>query len=96
VTSLSTAEANALQGKAGWGTLAAPTEPADHHAARLAHNPEWAYLDGDHHGYVVCDVSADTFKATMKKVQTIKSKTTAQLAPTVVTVRHGSPAVSIG
>jgi alkaline phosphatase D len=95
VTSLSGTEANALQGKAGWGTLARPTEPADYHAARLAHNPEWAYLDADHHGYVVCDVSADTFTATMKKLATIKAKSTAQAAPTVVTVRHGSPAVSV-
>ncbi|MCW2967061.1 MAG: hypothetical protein JWM71_833 [Solirubrobacteraceae bacterium] len=95
VTSLSTAEGHALGKQAGWGTLDAPTEPADVTAGRRKYNPEWGYLDADHHGYVICDVSADQFKATMKRMQTIKQQTTAQLAPAHMTVAHGNPVPTI-
>jgi alkaline phosphatase D len=95
ITSASTTEFNSFQGKPGWGTLDAPTEPADVTAGRLKSNPEWAYLDADHHGYVICEVTASEFKATMKRLQTIRSPTTALLSPVVATVTHGSPVLSI-
>jgi len=96
VSSLSTTvETHTLVGDPGWGTLEHPIEPAAVHAARLAHNPEWAYLDGEHHGYVVCEVAPDRFQATMRKMRTIKSRTTAQLAPTVARVEHGNPLLTV-
>lgn len=95
ITSLSTTEGYALANTPGYGTAAAPTEPASVTAGRRAHNPEWDYLDADHHGYVVCEVSRDSFKATMRKVRTIKARSKAQLTPTRVTVEHGSPRVRI-
>jgi len=95
ITSLNAADAGALQGKPGYGTTADPMQPADVVAGRLRSNPEWTYLDSKHKGYVVCEASADSFKATMKKVQTIRSRSTAQAPATVVTVRRGSPAVSV-
>lgn len=95
ITSLNGADAGALQKKPGYGTLADPMEPPDVVAGRLRSNPEWSYLDSKHKGYVICDVSPTEFKATMKKVQTIRAKSRAQAPKTVVTVTKGSPAVKV-
>jgi alkaline phosphatase D len=73
--------------------LAHVAEPPDHKAARLAHNPEWRYLDADHHGYMICEASPTQFKATFKPVATIRTKSTEALPPQTFTVNRGAPAL---
>lgn len=95
ITALNSVDGGAVQNKPGYGSVADPVEPAEVTAARRAANPEWAYLDAKHHGYTICDVSPTRFKATMKKVRTIRTRSTAQAPSTVVTVAKGSPAVKV-
>ncbi len=90
VTSASDPEVNAIVRKPGYGTPDAPAQPAGENAAQLAANPWMKELDYLSHGYVVCEASSSTFKATFKKLETIRAKTTKLKSQKTYTVRKGT------
>jgi len=93
ITAASDVELQSVVHSPGYGTPDNPTEPADAHAARLANNPEWKAIDG-RHGYLLCEVTGQEFKATWKTVPTIRRKTTSAGPSRTFTVHHGAPQVS--
>jgi alkaline phosphatase D len=87
-SSITSASNSELQALTGGGP-----ESETARAARQAQSG-WSYLDDAHHGYVVCDVSPSTFKATMKRVATIKQRSRGTVAPATFTVHHGTPGLA--
>jgi alkaline phosphatase D len=73
----------------GYGTIDAPTMPASDINTRKAANPWYKELDFLHHGYVLCEASNTSFKATYQKLQTIRQKSTALASAKTYTVRRG-------
>ncbi|MCX6393610.1 MAG: alkaline phosphatase D family protein [Solirubrobacterales bacterium] len=65
----------------GYGTADAPTLPTSHNEAHyLAVNPHMKEYDQLHHGYVLASATSSQFSATFKKLQTIRTKSTALAA----------------
>lgn len=91
ITSPGTPETNTLLGIPGYGTLDAPSIPAAEMATRRAANPYSKELDYVSHGYVVCEAGSKTFKATYKKLETVRRRTTALRSSKTYTVHRGTP-----
>ena len=95
VTMPSNSEIAAIIHTPGYGTPDAPTLPADHDQAHyLAVNPHMKEYDQLHHGYVLASATSTQFSATFKKLQTIRSKSTA-LAGTPTTYRVAADSTTI-
>jgi alkaline phosphatase D len=82
-------EVNAIVKSPGWGTADAPAMPPEELARRVAANPWYSELDYLHHGYVVCEASKSSFKATFKKLRTVRRRSTALASTKTYTVRKG-------
>jgi alkaline phosphatase D len=91
ITSASDPEVQSILRTPGYGTPDAPAMPAAELAAQKAVNPWFKELDYLRHGYVVCEASRSTFKATYKKLETIRRQTTALSSQKTYTVRRGRP-----
>jgi alkaline phosphatase D len=91
VSSPTEPEVNAIVRNAGWGTPEAPAMPAEEIARRRAANPWYSELDYLHHGYVVCEASRSSFKATFRKLRTVRRRSTALASSKTYTVRRGRP-----
>ena len=91
VSSSTEPEVNAIVKTPGWGTPDAPAMPPDELARRVAANPWYSELDYLHHGYVVCEASKSSFKATYKKLKTIRKRSTALASSKTYTVHKGRP-----
>jgi alkaline phosphatase D len=89
VTSATEPEINAIVRNPGWGTPDAPTMPPDELARRRAANPWYAELDYLSHGYVTCEASRSSFKATFKKLRTVRRRDTGLASAKTYTVRRG-------
>jgi alkaline phosphatase D len=89
VSSATEPEVNAIVKTPGWGTPDAPAMPPDELARRVAANPWYSELDYLHHGYVVCEASKSSFKATYKKTKTIRRRSTALASSKTYTVHKG-------
>jgi alkaline phosphatase D len=89
VTSASDPEVKSIIRKPGYGTPDNPSMPSAELATRKAANPYYKELDFLSHGYVVCEAGPKTFKATYKKVKTIRAKSTALKSQKTYTVRRG-------
>jgi alkaline phosphatase D len=89
VTSASDPETRSIIKKPGYGTPDNPTMPAADLAARKAANPYYKELDFLSHGYIVCEASPSTFKATYKKLKTIRQKSAALKPGKTYTVHKG-------
>lgn len=89
VTSLSDPETKALVRTPGYGTPDNATMPASDINGRKAANPWYKELDFLSHGYVVCQASQSSFKATYKKLKTIRSPSSALKSSKTYTVRRG-------
>jgi alkaline phosphatase D len=91
ISSATEPEVNAIVRNPGWGTPDAPAMPAEEIARRRAANPWYSELDYLHHGYVVCEASRSSFKATFRKLQTVRRRSTAMASSKTYTVRRGRP-----
>ncbi|MEO8689754.1 MAG: alkaline phosphatase D family protein [Solirubrobacteraceae bacterium] len=89
VSSSTEPEINSIIKLPGWGTPDAPAMPPDELARRKAANPWYAELDYLHHGYVVCEASKSSFKATFRKLQTVRRRSTALASSKTYTVKRG-------
>ena len=67
--------------------------PPEELARRVAANPWYSELDYLHHGYVVCEASKSSFKATFKKLKTVRKRSTALASRKTYTVRKGRAGV---
>ena len=77
ITTFSDTELLAIGGVPGFGTPDAPQVPASYvDAQRAANGDIFDDLDYIHHGYVTCRASTRSFKATFKKLETIRRRTT--------------------
>jgi hypothetical protein len=95
VTSLNLPELEVLAGDTAFGPdLANARETEASRAARLRNNPEWTFLDGDHHGYVVCEVGPESFRATLQRVATVRERSTDRLAPVRLRIARGAPGLA--
>ncbi len=93
ISSATEPEVNAIVRSPGWGTPDAPQMPAEELARRRAANPWYAELDYLHHGYVVCEASKSSFKATFRKLRTVRRRSTAMASSKTYTVRKGRAGV---
>ena len=93
VSSSTEPEVNAIVRSPGWGTPDAPQMPAEELARRVAANPWYSELDYLHHGYVVCEASKSSFKATFRKLRTVRRRSTAMASSKTYTVRKGRAGV---
>jgi alkaline phosphatase D len=82
-------EINAIVKSPGWGTPDAPAIPKEELARRSAANPWYSELDYLHHGYVVCEASKASFKATFRKLETVRRRSTELASSKTYTVRRG-------
>jgi len=89
VTSASDPEVNAILKKPGYGTPDNTTQPASELAAQRSNSPWLRELDYLHHGYVVCHATAKELKVTMKKLETIRRRTTKLHSARTFRVRRG-------
>ena len=89
ITSASNEEILAIANLSGYGTPDDPTTPPDLIPNILKFNPWLDQYDPIHHGYVVCKADAKTFKATFKKIDTIRRKSTKLFNTKSYTVRRG-------
>ena len=55
----------------------------------MAANPWYSELDYLHHGYIVCEASKSSFKATYKKLKTIRKRSPALASSKTYTVHKG-------
>ncbi|MFN8546344.1 MAG: alkaline phosphatase D family protein, partial [Candidatus Binatia bacterium] len=76
ITSASDTEVAAILKKPGYGTPDDPKQPRAELAAQRRSSPWLRELDYLHHGYVVCHATAKELKVTMKKLQTVRRRTT--------------------
>ena len=93
ISSSTEPEVNAIVRSPGWGTPDAPAMPAEELARRVAANPWYSELDYLHHGYVVCEASKSSFKATFRKLRTVRRRSTAMASSKTYTVRKGRAGV---
>ena len=93
ISSSTEPEVNAIVRVPGWGTPDAPAIPPEELARRVAANPWYSELDYLHHGYVVCEASKSSFKATFKKLKTVRRKSTSLASRRTYTVRKGRAGV---
>jgi alkaline phosphatase D len=89
ISSATEPEVNAIVGSPGWGTPDAPAMPSEELARRRGANPWYSELDYLHHGYVVCEASRNAFKATFRKLRTVRRRSTAMASSKTYTVRKG-------
>jgi alkaline phosphatase D len=89
ISSATEPEVNAIVRTPGWGTPDAPAMPPEELARRVAANPWYSELDYLHHGYVVCEASRNSFKATFRKLRTVRRRSTAMASSKTYTVRRG-------
>ena len=89
ITSASNEEILAIARVSGYGTPEAPSTPSDLIPNILEFNPWLDQYDPIHHGYVVCEANAKTFKATFKKIDTIRRKSTKLFNTKTYTVKRG-------
>jgi alkaline phosphatase D len=89
ITSSSNEEILAIAGINGYGTPDDPKVPKSIVDGILKFNPWLDQYDPIHHGYVVCEASAKTFKATFKKVDTIRRKAFKVFNTKTYTVKRG-------
>jgi alkaline phosphatase D len=76
VSSATEPETRAIVRTPGYGTPDDARMPPDELARRVAANPWYDELDYDHHGYFVCEASRSEFKATFKKLATVRRRST--------------------
>jgi alkaline phosphatase D len=93
VTAASDAEVSAVVGRSGFGTPDNPTVPPDQLQAIIAANPWFVDYDPIHHGYVRCEASPSQFKATVRKLETVRQVSTALAAQNTYTVHKGQRGV---
>jgi alkaline phosphatase D len=92
VTSATDTEVLAIGRRPGFGTPDAPRVPPSYIADQRAANPGvYDDLDYLHHGYVTCRASASSFKATFKKLETIRRRSTSLAETRSWTLRRGRP-----
>ena len=89
ITSASNEEIFAIIGVEGYGTPDDPSTPKDRVPNILKANPWLDQYDPIHHGYVICEASAKSFKTTFKKLETIRRKTTKLFSTKTYTVPRG-------
>ncbi|MEX2196240.1 MAG: alkaline phosphatase D family protein, partial [Thermoleophilaceae bacterium] len=89
MTTPSTPEGWALIGRPGYGTADNPTMPQAEYDA--LNRPYYEELDFFSHGYVLCEAGAQTFKATYKKLETVRRESTALKASNSYTLHRGTP-----
>ena len=89
MTSFSDAEVAAITGTPGYGTPDDPTIPPAQLQAIVAANPWFIDYDPIHHGYVRCEASPSEFKATVRKLETVRQVSTALAAQDTYTVHKG-------
>lgn len=89
ITAVSDPETQAILGRPGYGTPDAPTQPPGELAAQLAANPWMKELDYLSHGYVLCEASRSSFKATFKKLETVRRRSTKLRSAKTYVVRRG-------
>jgi alkaline phosphatase D len=89
ITSSSNEEILSIAQIEGYGTPDDPTTPKDLIPNILKFNPHLDQYDPIHHGYVVCEADAKTFKATFKKLETIRRKSTKVFNTKTYTVKRG-------
>jgi alkaline phosphatase D len=96
ISSLNLPETAILTGDTAFGPdFANAREPEASRAGRLQNNPEWRFLDGDHHGYVVCEAGPDSFRATLQRVATVRERSTRRLEPARARVERGEPGLAM-
>jgi alkaline phosphatase D len=93
MTSFSDAEVAAITGRPGYGTPDNPTIPPDQLQTILSANPWFVDYDPIHHGYVRCEASSSQFKATVRKLETVRQVTTALASEDTYTVKRGQRGV---
>ena len=93
MTSFSDAEVAAITGRPGYGTPDNPTIPPDQLQTILSANPWFTDYDPIHHGYVRCEASSSQFKATVRKLETVRQVTTALASEDTYTVKRGQRGV---
>jgi alkaline phosphatase D len=93
ISAACTAELGVILGNPGNGTYENVLDPT--HDQRLVNNPEWRYLDGTKHGYFVCEVGADEFRAIIKTVPHNRQPSSAAGPTKTVTVRQGTAGVQV-
>jgi alkaline phosphatase D len=93
ITSASDAEVSAVVGRPGFGTPDNPTVPPDQLQTIIAANPWFVDYDPIHHGYVRCEASPSQFKATVRKLETVRQVSTAVAAQDTYTVHKGQRGV---
>ena len=93
ITSASDAEVSAVVGRPGFGTPDNPTVPPDQLQTIIAANPWFVDYDPIHHGYVRCEASPSQFKATVRKLETVRQVSTAVAAQDMYTVHKGQRGV---
>jgi alkaline phosphatase D len=89
ITSASDEEIRSIAGIAGYGTPNNPTVPKAEVDGILQNNPWLDQYDPIRHGYVVCSANAKEFKATFKKIDTIRRKSTKLQSAKTYTVKRG-------
>jgi alkaline phosphatase D len=92
ITTFSDTELRAIGGAPGFGTPDDPKVPASYvRAQREANGRIFDDLDYIHHGYVTCRASTKSFKATFKKLETVRRRTTDLAEVRSWKVRRGVP-----
>jgi alkaline phosphatase D len=95
ITSLNLPETAVLAGDTAFGPdFANAREPEASRAGRLQNNPEWRFLDGDHHGYVVCEAGPSSFRATLQRLAMVRERSTRRLEPVRLRVERGQPGLA--
>ena len=89
VSSASEPEVNAILRRPGYGTPDDPQMPEEELARRRAANPWYDDLDFLHHGYFTCSASRAEFKATFKKLATVRRRSTELAETRAWTIRRG-------
>ena len=89
ITSASDEEILAIARIEGYGTPDDPKVPKSLVDAILKNNPWLDQYDPIHHGYVVCEADSKSFKATFKKLDTIRRKSTKLFNTKTYTVKRG-------
>jgi alkaline phosphatase D len=93
ITSFSDAEVASITGQPGFGTPDNPTIPPEQLQTVISANPWFIDYDPIHHGYVRCEASSSTFKATVRKLETVRQVTTALASEDTYTVHRGQRGV---
>jgi alkaline phosphatase D len=67
-----------------------PSTPAGITDALKSLNPWVDFVDFDHHGYVVVEAGPSELKATLRRIETIKRRSTKRLPDVTYTIPRGT------